>query len=59
MINIAICDEIEQDRKDIGCLIKEYCMPLSYDIDIINFISGEDLVKYYIHENSGLDIVLY
>jgi DNA-binding LytR/AlgR family response regulator len=57
MINVAICDELEQDIKHIECLIKESCASLSYDINIINFTSGEDLVKHYTYENIGLDII--
>ena len=57
MINVAIYDELEQDRKHIECLIKESCVSLSYDVNIINFISGQDLVKYYAYKNLGLDII--
>lgn len=57
MISVAICDELEQDRKHIECLIKEYCVSLSYDIDIIHFISGEDLINHYGYEDSMFDII--
>lgn len=57
MINVAICDYVEKDRKYIEGLIKEYCVPLDYDIHIINFTSGEQLINYYIYENSRVDII--
>lgn len=57
MINIAICDDLELDRKYLTNLIKDYSTILSYDIHIMSFTSGEDLVAYYEDENRGFDII--
>lgn len=57
MINVAICDEIEKHRKYLEGLIREYFVTLTYDIHIINFTSGEQLINYYICEKSGIDII--
>jgi DNA-binding LytR/AlgR family response regulator len=57
MINVAICDEMEKHRKHLEGLIREYFVTLTYDIHIINFTSGEQLINNYIYEKSGIDII--
>ncbi|WP_160686623.1 LytTR family DNA-binding domain-containing protein [Clostridium sp. C2-6-12] len=57
MINVAICDEMEKHRKYLEGLIREYFVTLTYDIHIINFTSGEQLINYYICEKSEIDII--
>lgn len=57
MLIIAICDDLKLDRKHIETLIQDYSTILSYDIRIMNFTSGEDLVAYYEDENIGFDVI--
>lgn len=46
MLIIAICDDFELDRKYLTNLIQDYCSILSYDVRIMTFNCGEDLVAY-------------
>lgn len=57
MLIIAICDDLELDRKYITNLIQDYPTPLSYYVRIMTFTSGEDLVTYYMNENIGFDVI--
>jgi DNA-binding LytR/AlgR family response regulator len=57
MLIIAICDDLELDRKHLTTLIQNYYNTLSYDIRIKTFVSGEDLVAYYEDENMGFDVI--
>lgn len=57
MLIIAICDDLELDRKYITNLIQDYPTPLSYFVRIMTFTSGEDLVTYYMNENIGFDVI--
>lgn len=57
MINIAIYDEMENNRKYLEDLIREYFVKLPYDINIINFTSGEQLINYYLYEKSEIYIL--
>jgi DNA-binding LytR/AlgR family response regulator len=57
MLIIAICDDLELDRKHLVTLIQDYCTVLSYDVRIMTFTSGEDLVIYYENENIGFDVI--
>lgn len=57
MLIIAICDDLELDRKYLAKLIQDYCTILSYDIRIMTFTSGEDLVTYYMDGNIGFDVI--
>ena len=57
MLIIAICDDLELDRNHIENLIQDYSKILSYDIRIMTFTSGEDLVTYYMDENIGFDVI--
>lgn len=57
MINVAICDEMENNRKYLEDLIREYFVTLPYDINIINFTYGAQLINYYFYEKSVIDII--
>lgn len=57
MLIIAICDDLESDRQYLANLIQDYSTILSYDIRIMTFASGEDLVTYYMDENIGFDVI--
>lgn len=57
MLNIAICDDMEMDRKHIEGLIQDYCTSLNCEISIMTFSSGEEINKHYIYENSRFDII--
>lgn len=59
MINIAICDEMENSRKYLEDLVREYFVTLSYDINIINFTSGEQLINHYLYGKSIIDIIFF
>lgn len=57
MLSIAICDDLELDRKHIATLIKYFSTPLSQDIRVNTFTSGEDLAAYYLIENASFDVI--
>lgn len=57
MLIIAICDDLELDRKYLADLVQDYSKLLSYDVHITTFASGKDLVTYYMNENIDFDII--
>lgn len=57
MLNIAICDDSQDDRLKIEKLIKEYCCVENCDINIHNYENGEPLIDYYATTNTAYDII--
>lgn len=57
MLFTAICDDLDLDRKHLTTLIQDYCTLSSYDISIMTFSSGENLVAYYMDENIRFDVI--
>jgi DNA-binding LytR/AlgR family response regulator len=47
MLLVAICDDLQYDNLRIKNFINEYCLRDAYDINILTFDNGEDLVKYH------------
>lgn len=57
MLLVAICDDIQTDRIHIKKLTKSFCDMKSFDINLVSFENGEDLINYYIDGNFAFDII--
>jgi two-component system response regulator LytT len=57
MLTIAVCDDRVSDIELLESLIQDYCRRVFYEINMMNFLSGEDLVECYIEDNIKFDIV--
>ncbi len=57
MLILGICDDLQEDRRQIVKLVKEYRPKENYDLNILTFENGETLVKHYIEGKTPFDII--
>lgn len=61
-MNIAICDDLENDRKILTDMINRYFTEHNSIVNITTYNNGEDLISNFTHENFNLiflDIYMY
>lgn len=61
-MNIAICDDLEVDRKILTDMINRYFTELNSIVNITTYSNGEDLISNFNHQNFDLiflDIYMY
>jgi DNA-binding LytR/AlgR family response regulator len=57
MISVAICDDSQYDCLRIQNFIKDYCQRHAYDINILTFDDGIDLVKHHTYGKPLFDVI--
>ncbi len=49
-MRIAVCDDNEQDLKELGTYINKYCRKKEYDVEIKKFVCGDELLSEFKQE---------
>lgn len=57
MLLVAICDDLQHDSLRIKNFIRDYCLRDAYDINILTFDNGKDLVKYHAYGKPLFDVI--
>lgn len=57
MLFVAVCDDLPSDRLHIQSLIYDFCNRENYEIHLLTFENGNDLVNYYQNQETFFDII--
>ena len=57
MLFVAVCDDLPSDRLQIQSLIYDFCDRNNYEIHLLTFENGKDLVNYYQNQETFFDII--